>query len=159
MTNNPFDMNNFFNSFNAFDRNAVTQQFMNMFGQYKAPNVDMSAVTEAQRKNLEALAAANKSAIEGTRLLMQRQAEMIQKAMSEATAAAQSLASSKDPAEAAEKQTKLMEEAMSQAIANATEISELVTKTQDETAKVINDRVTQGMEELKANMAKYSVGF
>ena len=28
-----------------------------------------------------------------------------------------------------------------------------------ESAKVINDRVNQGMEELKANLAKYSVGF
>ena len=156
MTNNPFDFNAFFN---PFDRNAATQQFMNLFGQYKAPNVDMSVVTEAQRKNLEALAAANKSAVEGARQLMQRQAEMLQKAMSEATTAAQSLAESKDPAEVAGKQAKLIEEAMSQAIANATEISELVAKTQDETVKVINDRVNQGMEELKANLAKYSAGF
>ena len=55
-------------------------EFMN-FGklaeQFKVPGVDSKAFMESQRKNVEAVAAANKYALEGFQAVVQRQAEIM----------------------------------------------------------------------------------
>jgi len=146
-TTNPFDFSQFFQ---PLDLNSLTKQWQEMFSGVNIPNVDVSALQQAQQKNLEALAAANKATIEGTQQLMQRQAEMLQTAFSEATEAAKSLTGIHDPQELAAAQMKLVEDAMSKTMANATEISEMVKKSQEEAAKAITDRVTASIEEMKA---------
>jgi hypothetical protein len=51
--------------------------------QFKIPGVDVSALIEARRKDIEAVVTANRQAYEGTQLLAQRQAEMLQEAITE----------------------------------------------------------------------------
>jgi len=150
-TTNPFDMSNLFQQ---FDPAAMTKQIQDMFGSYQIPNVDMSALMQAQSKNMQALTAANRAAIEGTQALLQRQAEMVQQALAEATEAAKSIAGSGSPQAAAAEQTKVVELAFEKAIANAAEISDMVKKTQDETTKVVSARITESLEELKSSIEK-----
>ncbi|MCP5016835.1 MAG: TIGR01841 family phasin [Ketobacter sp.] len=104
---------------------------------------------QAQSKNAQALTEANRAAIEGTQKLLQRQAEMIQQALSEATEAAKTIASSGGPKEAIAAQTKAIEGAFEKAIANATEITDLVRQTQDESLKMVNTRMSESLQELK----------
>ncbi len=146
-TTNPFDFSQFFQ---PFDLNALTKQWQEMLSGYNIPNVDISALQQIQKKNLEALAAANKATIEGAQHLMQRQAEMMQAAFSEATQAAKSLTGIHDPQELAAAQVKLVEDAMSKSMANANEISEMVKKAHEEASKAITDRVAASIEEMKA---------
>lgn len=150
-TSNPFDISNMFKQ---FDPAAMTKQIQEMFSSYKIPNVDMSALIQSQSKNVQALTAANRSAIEGTQALLQRQAEMVQQALSEATEAAKAIASSGSPQAAIAEQTKVVEQVFEKAIANAAEISDMVRKTQEETAKLVNARISESLEELKGNIAK-----
>ena len=51
--------------------------------QFKIPGVDVSAIMESRRKDIEALVAANRQAYEGMQKLGQRQAEMLRDAMAE----------------------------------------------------------------------------
>lgn len=150
-TTNPFDVSNLFKQ---FDPAAMTKQIQDMFGSYKIPNVDMSALIQAQSKNVQALTAANRSAIEGTQALLQRQAEMVQQALAQATEAAKAIATSGSPQAAIAEQTKVVEQVFEKAIANAAEISDMVRKTQDETAKLVNMRISESLEELKGNIEK-----
>ena len=51
--------------------------------QFKVTGVDVGAMMEARRKDIEALVTANRQAYEGMQLLGQRQAEMLREAMAE----------------------------------------------------------------------------
>jgi len=72
----------------------------------------------------------------------------------ETSEAVKSLAGSANPQEAAEKQIKLIEDSVSKTLANFSEISELVRKTQDETTKRVTDRFNESMAELHASIAE-----
>lgn len=150
-TTNPFD---FSNLFQQFDPTAMTKRFQDLLGNFNAPNVDVKGLMETQSKNLQALTAANRAAIEGAQTLMQRQAEMVQQAMNEASEAAKALASSSSPQEAVAEQTKLIESVFSKAMANAAEISEMIKKTQDQTTEMVSSRISESMAELRESMQK-----
>lgn len=54
-----------------------------MLGDVKIPGFDMQAVMDAQRKNIEALTAANQTAVQGMQAGAQQQAEILSQAMNE----------------------------------------------------------------------------
>ena len=54
-----------------------------LLAQFKLPGVDVNALIEGRRKDIEAVAAANRHAYEGMQLLAQRQAEMLREAIAE----------------------------------------------------------------------------
>ena len=144
--NNPFD---FMNNFNQYDPQAMMRQMQSAFGDYKIPNVDMEALAKSQQKNMEALMKANEAAVAGTQELLKRQAELFQEALKEASDATQDLPTGANPQEAAAKQVELVQAAVEQALKNSTEISEMVSKTQNEVAETVNARVTEGLKEVK----------
>jgi phasin family protein len=109
---------------------------------------------EVQNKNVQALTAANRAVLEGTQALMRRQGEMVKQVLEEASEAAKSLGSAATPQEAAAKQVKLIEDSVSEAMANFAEISEMVKSTQDETTKLVTARFNESMNELRANIGK-----
>lgn len=150
-TQNPFD---FSSIFKQFDPANMTKQYQDFFGNFNAPNLDMSALVEAQNKNVQALTAANQAILEGAQSLMQRQAEMVKQVLEEASEAAKSLGSTANPQEAADKQIKLIENSFSEAVSNFAEISEMVKKTQDETTKLVTARFNESLEEFRANVGK-----
>ena len=147
----PFD---FSQIFKQLDPAAMTKQYQEFFGKFNVPNLDMSALVEAQNKNVKALTDANQAMLEGTKTLMQRQAEMVKQVLEEASEAAKSLGSAATPQDAADKQVKLIEASVSEALANFAEISEMVKSTQDETTKLVTARFNESMEELRSNIAK-----
>ena len=85
---------------------------------------------------------------------MQRQSEMVKQVLEEASEAVKALAGSANPQEAAEKEIKLIEESVNKALANFSEIGEMVRKTQDETTKLVTDRFKESSAELRASIAK-----
>ena len=148
---NPFDLTDVFKKFDAA---AMTEQYKEFLGKFNMPNLDMSALVEAQNKNVQALTAANRAMLEGTKTLMKRQSEMVKQVVSEASEAAKSLGGAANPTEAAEKQLKLIENSVGEALANVAEISEMVRNTQEETAKLVTARFNESMTELRANIGK-----
>ena len=152
MANNPF---NPFASmdFSKFDLSKF--DITKMLGDVKIPGFDMQAVMDAQRKNIEALTAANQTAVQGIQAVAQRQAEILSQAMNEVQSVAQQLASSaNNPQEMTAKQTELARKAFEQALANMRELAEMVSKSNTEAFAIINKRVTESLQELKALVAK-----
>lgn len=126
-----------------------------MLGDVKIPGFDMQAIMDAQRKNIEALTAANQTAVQGMQAVAQRQAEILSQSMNEVSSIAQQLASSaSNPQEMTAKQAELVRKAFEQALANARELAEMVSKSNTEAFAIINKRVTESLQELKALVAK-----
>ena len=150
-TPNPF--NPFANiDFSKFDfgKFDVTK----MLGDVKIPGFDLQAVMDAQRKNIEALNAANQAAVQGMQAVAQRQAEILSQSMSEVSTVAQQLASSaSNPQEMTTKQAELVRKAFEQALANMRELAEMVSKSNTEAFAIINKRVTESLQELKSLVA------
>jgi phasin family protein len=126
-----------------------------MLGDVKIPGFDMQAIMDAQRKNIEALTAANQTAVQGMQAVAQRQAEILSQAMNEVSSIAQQLAgSASNPQEMTTKQAELARKAFEQALSNMRELAEMVSKSNTEAFAIINKRVTESLQELKSLVAK-----
>lgn len=133
-----------------------TDEFMKMFSSMKMPNMpDFQAFSAAQKRNLDALSAANKLAMEGAQAVAKRNLEIVQQAMAEMTQAVQSLAAADgSPQDKATKQAEMMKSAYERAVANMQEIAELIQKSNGEAVGVLNRRFGEAMEEVKSLMHK-----
>ena len=123
-----------------------------LLAQFKVPGVDINALMEARRKDIEALVTANRQAYEGMQLLAHRQAEMLKEAMAEWQAATEDMMSGKSPGTGAAKQAELGKQTFEKALANMRELAEMATKSQSEAWEVVTRRFHENLEELKKLM-------
>ena len=150
------EKSNPFNPFAAMDFSKFDLSkfdMTKMLGDVKIPGFDMQAIMDAQRKNIEALTAANQTAVQGMQAVAQRQAEILSQAMNEVSSMAQQLSSAGNPQEMTAKQAELVRKAFEQALANARELAEMVSKSNPEAFAIINKRVTESLQELKTLVA------
>src|SRR5690242_16468944 len=73
--------------------------FTKMLSEFKVPGVDLDAVLQAQRKNIEALTAANRTAAEGVQAFARRQGEILRQNLAELQTQFSSIASPGAPDE------------------------------------------------------------
>lgn len=139
-----------FAAFNPFKDMDVTKIMTDM----KFPVVGFDTVVEAQRKNIEALTAANQTAFEGVQALFQRQAELVRTSVEEMTKATTDLWSAGSPEEKATKQADLVKKSYEGAIANLREAIDMLAKSNAQAADLINKRVGESIDELKVAVAK-----
>ena len=116
--------------------------------QFKLPGVDVSALVEWQRKDLEALAEANRQAYEGMKALAQRQAEILRENLSEWQGAMQGAVSP----DALAKQSDAAKRGVQQAIDNFRELAAMETETRTNAWKVVQDRMQENMANLQKLM-------
>jgi phasin family protein len=114
--------------------------------QFKLPGVDVSALMEARRKDIEALTEVNKIAFESTQTMAQKQVEILQKTMQELS---QTMTTGK-PLENASKQGEVVQHAMEKAFAYMLELADVARKAQTEALEVISKRAQQNMQELSS---------
>jgi len=129
---------------NPFDTDVTK-----LMAEFKMPGVDMETVLATQRKNIEALTKANQLAIEGLQTVARRQAEIIRAGFEEASAMAREMFQQHSPGDRVTKQTDAAKTALEKAFGNARELSEIVTKAQQEAFEVINKRLTEGLDEVR----------
>ena len=123
---------------------------------FKVPGVDTNAVLEAQRRNVEALTAANKIALECAQSVARRQAELAREAVQDAGEAVTAINGAKTVEERLEKQAQAVKSAYAKSFAGLRELSELGVKSSQEAADVLNARVTEGLDELGKQVKKAS---
>ena len=119
--------------------------------QFKIPGVDLQAVLEARRKDVEALTQANQIAYDNMQALAKREAEILQQTMSEWQAAMAGM-SRKSPAEMAASGTELATQAFGRALANMRELAEMAAKSQTQAYEVLNKRFQENLEEMRKMM-------
>jgi phasin family protein len=137
-----------------FDPTKMVGQFSSMMTNYKVPGLDVAALVESQKKNVEALTSANRLVFEGMQAIAKRQAEILQETMNEASKAIDALAKAGSPQEVAAKQAELAKVAFERALSNMRELADMVTKANEAASGKINDRIAATLDEIKAMALK-----
>jgi phasin family protein len=119
------------------------------FGDLRVPGLDLEALAESQRKNYEALAQANQLAIEGVRALVQRQGEIAQQAVEEASAVFRDWTQPDAPRDRFAKSLDAAKLAFEKGIANVRELNEMGSKASADAFGIIAKRVSEGFDEVR----------
>ena len=101
-------------------------------------------------RNLEALAKAQQSLIEGNKLVLQQQLECFRTAMDQARKSAKDILSDPDPRSNACRRFDLVKACMKQNTCDASMLAELSAKFSGEASHIIQERVYQSLDEAKA---------
>ena len=117
----------------------------NMLEQLKLPGIDMAAILESRRKDVEALVEANKSAYEAMQAIARKQTEMMAESVQVMQEAAKGAA---DPG----KQTEAVRSAFEKTIADMKELAEMASRSQSDAMIHITQRAAEHMEEIKKLM-------
>ena len=115
--------------------------------QFKLPGVDMSALVESRRKDIEALMQVNNIALESLQTLAQKQAEILKASMEALQSTTQKMAGK--PTEGAAHEGQLVQQTLEKAFEYMRELADLTRNSQTEALAVINKRVEKNVEELK----------
>jgi phasin family protein len=116
--------------------------FTKLMSQFRLPGVDFAALVDRERKNIEALAEANRIAFEGWQRLVRRQAEMLQETMKKVVANA-------SQEDAKKKRADLAKEGFEKALANMRELAEITTQSQKEAFDVVRKRIEENVEDIR----------
>jgi len=120
-----------------------------MLSQMQVPGMpNAEALMRAHQRNLDALSAANRIALEGAQAVAQRNMEIMQQTMAELTSTLQALASNPTPQDTAAKQTALLKAAYERAVANSREVGDLIQRANGEAMGALNTRMAEAIEEL-----------
>ena len=128
-----------------------------LISEFKLPGVDVESVLASQQKNIQALTAANQLALEGFQAVVRRQSEIVRQTMEQTSSMMTELMAAGSPEDKVAKQADLVKLAFEKALSNARELAELVAKSNSEAADVINKRVSESLEEVKAVVTKAKV--
>jgi len=148
-TNNFFDPAQFQELFKSYDMTKF-------FPSAQTPQVDPSALMEAQKKNMEALVAANQKAAEGYKVLFEKQVKVFETTMSEARKHAESFDATKMSPDAAQKQTEFAKASFEKALKNMTALAEEAQKANSDAYTVVSKRVEDSVKELQAIASKFT---
>ena len=129
------------------DANAMPwlNDLKKLIEKFQLPGVDVGALVEWQRKDMEALAEANRQASEGIKALVARRNEILQETLAEWQAALKDATST----DAMSKQAEAVRQGVQQAIANFRELSEIEAQARNNAWKVVQDRLQENLANLQ----------
>lgn len=131
------------------------EDIMRMFSEFRVPAApDVEALMAAQKRNLDALTAANRVALEGAQAVARRHMEILQQSVGELTEAMQSITATPAPQDKAAKQAELLTTSYSRAVGNMKELADLIQKSNSEALALLNRRFVEAMDEAKTMVAK-----
>jgi len=128
-------------------------EYGKLFGNGKLPGFDVDKLIAAQRKNIEALTAANQVAFEGVQTIAKRQVEFARKAAEEMSQAAKDLTSTGTPEDKLARQVALAKEAFETAVANLRELTGIAQKANSQAVDLISKRVVENFDEVTSALA------
>jgi phasin family protein len=109
---------------------------------------------DLQRRNMEAFAAAGKLTAEGMQAVAKRQSELLSQMIEDASRNMQTLMAERSPDAQMARQAELAKDAFERAISNLREMGEMVQKSNTEAFNVLNQRVSENLDELRQILAK-----
>jgi phasin family protein len=134
----------------ATNPNSIFAEYKKVIGQFKLPGVDVGAILDSSRKDIEAIAEANTTALAGVQSLAQKQSEILRTTLSEL----QSLAGCVPPfgAQSAANAGEVVQQALHKALVDMQALAETAYRAQSDSFAVVTKRVAEHAEELKARL-------
>ena len=112
---------------------------------FQLPTLDIDALIDWQRKDMEALTEANRQASKGIKALVERRNEILRETLAEWQAAVKEATS----AEAISKRADVAKQGIEKAIANFRELSEMKAQSRDNAWKIVQERLQENMVNLQ----------
>jgi len=129
----------------------MTQDFIDMmrrFGdQLQVPKFDMDQMIENHRKNLEAMTQSAAAVAEGAQAMAQKQREIVEAGLREASTLAQEFKAQNE--QNLVRQTEFAKKVFDIAIQGAQETAQLTRMSTGDAAKILQDRMREGLEEIR----------
>jgi hypothetical protein len=101
--------------------NSIFAEYKKVIGQFKLPGIDVGAILESRRKDIEAIAEANTTALAGVQSLAQKQSEILHTTLTE----------------------------LQSALVDMQELADTAYRAQADSVAVVTKRVAEHVEELK----------
>lgn len=133
-----------------------TDMFKSLGEQLKVPAFDVSKIMEHHQKNLDAMTRSWQAVAGGANEVAKKQREIFEAAIRDVTAIVQEYKPGGSPQEAMAKQSEFAKKAMDAAITNTRDIAELVQKSSAEAFKIVQDRMKESYDEIRAGLEKKS---
>ena len=112
---------------------------------FQLPSVDIDALIDWQRRDMEALTEANRQASEGLKALVERRNEILRKTLAEWQGAIKEATS----AEVISKRADEAKQGIQKAIANFRELSEMEAQSRNNAWKIVQERMQENMATLQ----------
>jgi phasin family protein len=127
--------------------NTIFAEYKKVIGQFKLPGMDVNAILESRRKDIEAIAEANTTALAGVQSLAQKQSEILRTTLTEL----QSLVAraTQSGAQPAANTGEVVQQALHKALVDMQELAGTAYRAQSESVAVVTKRVAEHVEELK----------
>ena len=118
--------------------------------QFKLPGLNAGALLDGRRKDIEALAEANRIALDGVQELARKQGQVLQATLQELQTLVREV-----PASLVQDPTKvggLVQKVLQETFGNMRDLAELARKSQTDAFQVVNKRVQHNIEELRTSL-------
>lgn len=136
-----------------FSLNSLFKGFEN-FQPFSAMPFNMQDMLETQRRNIQAVTEATQRAAQNIQTVAQRQREILSQIAEDNSELSRELMGEGTAEEKMAQNARVFKKVYQRTIKNMREISELIGKSNEEAADVINNRVTAAVNELQAAIAK-----
>ena len=117
---------------------------------FQVPGFDVTTVVDIQRRNVEALTAANQTIAQGLQTVVQRQGEIARQSVKQFQDLVSFKPSSASVTETLVKRIDLTKTSYEKNVANARELGDIVAKVGTEAADILSRRVVASLDEVKA---------
>lgn len=128
---------------------ALFKQMMPKQGLSSTPVFDMKQLMETQRKNMQAMTEAMQLGMEGFQAALSRQAEVIGRMVQDNSSFATTIMADGTPEQKVQRQAELMRKSYETTIKSAREVGEIMSKSGEEAAEILNRRVSATLSEFK----------
>jgi phasin family protein len=122
--------------------------------QLSIPQFDMSRLMEHHQKNLEAMTKSWQAMASGASEIAGKQRAIFEEAVKDVTAMVQNYKPGGSAQEIVAKQAEFAKKAMEASITNTRDIAELMQKSTGEAYRIVQDRMKESYEEIKASLEK-----
>jgi phasin family protein len=127
----------------------LMEEFTQVFGEYQLPGINVDGLLERNRKNVEALGAANKRILDHAETVMTRQGEILHEILEEASVAFEALSKADTPQDLAAKQGELFRHIFLRTLENMRELADVGTKSSTEAFQAVNERVRENVDDIR----------
>ena len=130
-----------------------SESFMDMFAKFgrelKMPKVDVDAILDHHRRNLEALEKSAMATAAGASSILERQREMLEESLREITEMAKSYRTPSMPHDMAARQADFARRSFETAVKNAGEVADMMKKSGGETLDILRARIKEAVSEIR----------
>lgn len=135
-------------------KNMFDNEFTRMFSAYKTPGVDYEAALAVMKKNLDTMQKANGLAVKAFQDAAKVQTEFMRNSFNSLTSVFQDLSQEQSVEGQISKQKAIAKENFEKSIDNFNEISNIVSKANADSFKVVTSRINENIDELSDLAAK-----